>query len=106
MGLAILSSFSADTQYLLSAKDSYFYLRCGLYGAESLTMHVGATLNRNQYNITDYDKARFPSYSVIQAAKSECYSHKESMIVAETFVEVKLQALLDRTAAHLLEAQK
>jgi hypothetical protein len=48
----------------------------------------------------------YPNYHKLTAAKEECYSHKEAIVVSDSVTEVKLPALLDHTFSRLLKAQE
>lgn len=69
----------------------------------ALSVFVEADLTRRQYEIIrSASKKLFPSYSILQKAKSDCYPPKESYEVTETCVQVNLQDVLNHTATRLL----
>lgn len=70
---------------------------------EALAMIVEAGLSRRQYEIIRAtNKKMFPSYNLIQKAKSECYPDKSGYRVTETCAEVRLDSLLEHTNKRLL----
>ncbi|CAH2101214.1 unnamed protein product [Euphydryas editha] len=69
----------------------------------ALSIFVDADLTRRQYEIIrSASKKLYPSYSILQKAKSDCYPPKESYEVTETCAQVNLQDLLNHTATRLL----
>lgn len=72
---------------------------------EALSVLVEANLSRNQYNIIrEKDKARFPSYKVVQQAKLACYPN--GIKVSSSCAEVELQSLLQHTTKKILLLQE
>lgn len=70
----------------------------------ALSMFTEAGLTRSQYEIIRAtNKAFFPSYSVLQRAKKECYPKPEAYNISSTCAEIELQQLLDHTASRLIE---
>jgi hypothetical protein len=69
---------------------------------EALSMFIEADLTRSQYEtIRKFDIDRFPCYTLLQAAKSECYPKREAVSVTSKSAEVGLQALMDHSASRL-----
>lgn len=69
----------------------------------ALSVFVEANLSRRQYEIIrSASKNLYPSYSILQKAKSDCYLPKESFEVTETCAQVNLQDVLNHTATRLL----
>lgn len=69
----------------------------------ALSIFVEADLSRRQYEIIrSASKKLYPSYSILQKAKSDCYPPKESYQVTETCAQVNLQDLLNHTSTRLL----
>lgn len=69
----------------------------------ALSIFVEADLSRRQYEIIrSASKKIYPSYSILQKAKSDCYPPKESYDVTETCAQLNLQDLLNHTATRLL----
>lgn len=95
------------TRYRTAFEESEVNKSSQLSPEEALSMFVDAKLTRNQYNIIRAkDKARFPSYKILQNAKQNCYPKPEHILVNDVFAEVKLQGLLDHTASRLLQVQR
>lgn len=70
---------------------------------KALSIFVEADLSRKQYEIVrSGDKKVYPSYSILQREKSECYPPKESYEVTETYAQINPQYLLNHTASRLL----
>jgi hypothetical protein len=69
---------------------------------EVLSMFIEADLTRIQYEtIRKFDIDRFPCYTLLQAAKSECYPKRGAVSVTSNSAEVGLQALMDHSASRL-----
>lgn len=63
-----------------------------------LAMFMEADLSRRQYKIIrSTSKKIYPSYSLPQKAKNDCYPPKEVYEVTETCAEINLQGLLNHT---------
>lgn len=70
---------------------------------KALSLFVEADLSRRQYEIIRSSKKKiYPSYSILQKAKNNCYPSKDSYRVTETCSEVKLQDLLNHTVTRLM----
>ncbi|GAB0091396.1 uncharacterized protein DMENIID0001_062370 [Sergentomyia squamirostris] len=68
--------------------------------SEALSLFVDGNFTRRQWDLLhQFDKEKFPCYSVLQKAKVECFP--ENVIVSEREAEVKLQSLLDHTSQRL-----
>jgi hypothetical protein len=77
----------------------------------SLSLFTGAHMTESQYTkIRSQAKMKHcnicPIYHVIKAAKGECYPPMDEIVTHESFVEVDLQALMDRTASRIMKAKK
>lgn len=48
----------------------------------------------------------FPSYNCLKTSKNACYPSEEKILITETRAEIKLQAILDKTAQRLVQAQE
>ncbi|CAH0560552.1 unnamed protein product [Brassicogethes aeneus] len=69
----------------------------------ALSVFVEADLSRRQYEIVRSTSQKlYPSYSILQKAKSDCYPPKESYEVTETCAQINLQELLNHTTIRLL----
>lgn len=69
----------------------------------ALSIFVEAELSRRQYEIIrSASKKLYPSYSILQKAKSDCYPPKDAYEVTETCAQINLQDLLNHTATRLL----
>ena len=65
-------------------------------------MFVKANLTVSQYEIIRETTGNLPFYSILQKYKTMCYSLKDSIQVSEDSAEVELQAVVNYTAARLL----
>jgi hypothetical protein len=69
---------------------------------EALSIFVEANLTRNQYEIIrSSNKNIYPSYTLIQRAKKECYPKEEFITVTKTTSEIRLQDIMDHTSSRL-----
>ena len=69
-----------------------------LSAEEALSVLVEAKLTRHQYNvIRKAAPEKFPSYTIVQAAKKKCYPERDEIKITETSAQINLQALLDHT---------
>ncbi|CAH2100533.1 unnamed protein product [Euphydryas editha] len=75
----------------------------GKKDASSIRIFVDADLTQQQYEIIrSASKKVYPSCSILQKAKTNCYPPKESYEVTETCTQVNFQDLLNHTAIRLL----
>ena len=78
---------------------------------EALSLFIETKLTKSQYmKIKTQARLKganiYPNYQKLKAAKEQCYPQKEFIFISESVAEVKLQALLDRTASRLVQAQQ
>lgn len=70
---------------------------------QALSMFVEASLTRRQYEIIrESSRKLYPSYSLLQRAKQDCYPDSNAYQVTETCAEIKLQALADHTVKRFI----
>lgn len=84
--------------------------RC-LSKEEALAYYVDAKSTTHSYKQTRKWSIRaghqvFPSFHSVRQAKIECYPPKEQISINETRAEIKLQAVLNKTAERLICAQR
>ena len=70
---------------------------------QALSLFIDANLSRNQYEIIrSANKKLYPSYSILQRTKIDCYPDEESFKITETCAEINVKDLLHLTVSRLL----
>nr|XP_022907706.1 uncharacterized protein LOC111419170 [Onthophagus taurus] len=99
----IMSSPSRGNKYKKAFRKSETSEPEKLTPTQALSMFVEASLTRKQYEIIrESSRKLYPSYSLLQRAKQDCYPDSNAYRVTETCAEIKLQALADHTAKRFI----
>lgn len=78
-----------------------------LSAEEALGVLIEGRLSRHSYNvIRKAAPEKFPSYTIVQNAKLECYPKRECITISEICSKVSLQGLLNHTVERLVLLQK
>lgn len=92
------------TKYKQLLSDDHGKTYTKLSTVQALAMFVEANLSRRQYEIIRHShKKMYPSYTLLQQEKNNCYPNKDSYRVTDTNAEVQLQHLMDHTVTRLLQ---
>lgn len=99
----IIKSPKRATRYKKVYSESMKGDETKLTPSKALSIFIEADLTRRQYEIIRSPmKKKYPSYSVLQRAKQDCYPPNESFQVTETSAETQLQDLMNHTVKRLL----
>lgn len=78
---------------------------------EALAYYLDARHSVHTYKLTQTQAKQrhcdlYPPYYIIRQTKQLCYPPKDSILIRETFAEIKLQAIIDCTVKRLIKMQE